>query len=157
MNGYRYLTLQQRREIEIMYTSPENPISNSATSKAKKGPEKRTKHSKTASFETVLCWCSSGDSNPGFLPRFARKNFYFNTYRLAAKAATGDLAFVSGVLDRQNSSKRDGLMTVSFSGAPAGIRTPDTLLKRQVLCLLSYWGRLGWDGGTRTHYIRVKV
>ena len=28
-----------------------------------------------------------------------------------------------------------------FVGAPAGIRTPDTLLKRQVLCLLSYWGR----------------
>ena len=27
-----------------------------------------------------------------------------------------------------------------FYGAPAGIRTPDTLLKRQVLCLLSYWG-----------------
>ena len=25
-------------------------------------------------------------------------------------------------------------------GAPAGIRTPDTLLKRQVLCRLSYWG-----------------
>ena len=25
-------------------------------------------------------------------------------------------------------------------GAPGGIRTPDTLLKRQVLCLLSYWG-----------------
>ena len=79
-------------------------------------------------------------------------------------------------------------------GAPAGIRTPDTLLKRQVLCLLSYWGvfflpnakrlshwkrrkaasvnvvmparphdlmasirRCGWDGGTRTHYIGVKV
>ena len=114
MNGYRYLTLQQRRETEIMYTSPENPISNFATSKAKKGPEKRTKHSKTASFETVLCWCSSGDSNPGFLPRFARKSFYFNTYRLAAKAATGDFAFVSGLLDRQNSSKRDGLLTVSF-------------------------------------------
>ena len=28
-----------------------------------------------------------------------------------------------------------------FHGAPAGIRTPDTLLKRQVLYLLSYWGR----------------
>ncbi len=28
----------------------------------------------------------------------------------------------------------------NFFGAPAGIRTPDTLLKRQVLCLLSYWG-----------------
>ena len=27
-----------------------------------------------------------------------------------------------------------------FTGAPAGIRTPDTLLKRQVLCRLSYWG-----------------
>ncbi len=62
--------------------------------------EKCTKCSKTASFETVLCWCSSGDSNPGFLPRFARKSFYFNIYRLAAKAATVDLAFVSGVLDR---------------------------------------------------------
>ena len=28
---------------------------------------------------------------------------------------------------------------MSISGDPAGIRTPDTLLKRQVLCLLSYW------------------
>ena len=27
-----------------------------------------------------------------------------------------------------------------YSGAPAGTRTPDTLLKRQVLYLLSYWG-----------------
>ena len=33
-------------------------------------------------------------------------------------------------------AKRRGI----FFGAPAGIRTPDTLLKRQVLCLLSYWG-----------------
>ena len=34
---------------------------------------------------------------------------------------------------------------VFFVGAPAGTRTPDTLLKRQVLYLLSYWGRwLGW-------------
>ena len=29
------------------------------------------------------------------------------------------------------------------SGDPAGIRTPDTLLKRQVLCRLSYWVILG--------------
>lgn len=28
-----------------------------------------------------------------------------------------------------------------FIGDPAGIRTPDTLLKRQVLCRLSYWVR----------------
>ena len=33
-----------------------------------------------------------------------------------------------------------------FRGAPAEIRTPDTLLKRQVLCLLSYWGILNWLG-----------
>ncbi len=32
-----------------------------------------------------------------------------------------------------------------FCGDPAGIRTPDTLLKRQVLCRLSYWVKwLGW-------------
>ena len=28
-----------------------------------------------------------------------------------------------------------------FFGDPAEIRTPDTLLKRQVLCQLSYWVR----------------
>ena len=33
-----------------------------------------------------------------------------------------------------------------FGSAPAGIRTPDTLLKRQVLCLLSYWGVAGMAG-----------
>ena len=32
---------------------------------------------------------------------------------------------------------------------PAGIRTPDTLLKRQVLCLLSYWGAALPDGLAR--------
>ncbi len=41
--------------------------------------------------------------------------------------------------------------------APAGIRTLDTRLKRAVLYLLSYWGTYSWDGGTRTHYIGVKV
>ena len=37
--------------------------------------------------------------------------------------------------------KRRALKTQCFQGFgdPAGIRTPDTLLKRQVLCLLSYW------------------
>ena len=34
-----------------------------------------------------------------------------------------------------------------LSGAPAGTRTPDTLLKRQVLYLLSYWGRLAGMAG----------
>ena len=35
-----------------------------------------------------------------------------------------------------------------FIGDPAGIRTPDTLLKRQVLCRLSYWIKnMGWVKG----------
>ena len=32
------------------------------------------------------------------------------------------------------------IINAQCSGAPAGTRTPDTLLKRQVLYLLSYWG-----------------
>ena len=44
-------------------------------------------------------------------------------------------------------------MAVIF-GAPAGIRTPDTLLKRQVLCLLSYWG--GYINFFGTQSIRRK-
>ena len=37
-----------------------------------------------------------------------------------------------------------------FLGAPAEIRTPDTLLKRQVLCRLSYWVILSaGNSGTR--------
>ena len=36
-------------------------------------------------------------------------------------------------------------------GASSGIRTPDTLLKRQVLCRLSYWiKKYGVGKGTRT-------
>ena len=52
-------------------------------------------------------------------------------------------------------------------GAPAGTRTPDTLLKRQVLYLLSYWGMAGMAGLEPTisesksgvlplHYIPIK-
>ena len=36
--------------------------------------------------------------------------------------------------------KKDTRKLVFLFVAPSGIRTPDTLLKRQVLCLLSYWG-----------------
>ena len=35
--------------------------------------------------------------------------------------------------------KIPGAAAPGIFGDPAGIRTPDTLLKRQVLCLLSYW------------------
>ena len=37
---------------------------------------------------------------------------------------------------KESHPERDGFPF----GAPAGTRTPDTLLKRQVLYLLSYWG-----------------
>ena len=46
-----------------------------------------------------------------------------------------------------------------YDGDPAGVRTPDPLLKRQMLCRLSY--RIicffGWDDRIRTCNIRVKV
>ena len=43
------------------------------------------------------------------------------------------------LIDKENPevSRTSGFLRF---GAPAGIRTPDTLLKRQVLCRLSYWG-----------------
>ena len=53
------------------------------------------------------------------------------------------------------STKKDRSKAVFF-GAPAGIRTPDTLLKRQVLCLLSYWGGYINFSGTETQSIRRK-
>ena len=42
-------------------------------------------------------------------------------------------------------------------GAPAGIRTPDTLLKRQVLCRLSYWGKMGWVIGVEPTASRATI
>ena len=37
-------------------------------------------------------------------------------------------------------------------GDPAGIRTPDTLLKRQVLCLLSYWVIFAFKNKTKARF-----
>ena len=59
--------------------------------------------------------------------RFAQKRFAFGV--------RGFESHLQSKKDRQ--TVVDGLPVF---GAPAGIRTPDTLLKRQVLCLLSYWG-----------------
>ena len=39
----------------------------------------------------------------------------------------------------KSENKKPERKSFGFFGAPAGIRTPDTLLKRQVLCRLSYW------------------
>ena len=47
-------------------------------------------------------------------------------------------------------TKRKHRQTAVLSfGDPAGIRTPDTLLKRQVLCRLSYWVIFGLGGEKR--------
>ena len=51
----------------------------------------------------------------------------------------------------KSENKKPERKSFGFFGAPAGIRTPDTLLKRQVLCRLSYWGKSiiklkGWQG-----------
>ena len=48
-------------------------------------------------------------------------------------------------------------MTFRVFGAPAEIRTPDTLLKRQVLCRLSYWGILAGMAGLEPTNEGVKV
>ena len=57
--------------------------------------------------------------------------------------------FVESICKLEN--KKPERKSFGFFGAPAGIRTPDTLLKRQVLCRLSYWGKSiiklkGWQG-----------
>ena len=45
----------------------------------------------------------------------------------------------SGPTGREVHKKGHDVSRVLFCGDPAEIRTPDTLLKRQVLCQLSYW------------------
>ena len=84
----------------------------------------------------------------------ARETFVGFPLRVQSKAANGGPDFCGAKI---SSTKREPPFGWLSFGASSGIRTPDTLLKRQVLCLLSYWGMSGWDGGTRTHYIRVKV
>ena len=76
-----------------------------------------------------------GDAAITFI-RFAQKRFAFD---------------VRGSNGQNREKKNRPRKAVCFSfGAPAGIRTPDTLLKRQVLCLLSYWG-----AGARTSHSAI--
>ena len=86
----------------------------------------------------------SGDSNPGRC-RLRQRSFQRIVKFCCAKLR------VSGVLisskNKRSSHPGGG---GCFFGAPAGIRTPDTLLKRQVLCLLSYWG-----AGARTSHSAI--
>ena len=50
-------------------------------------------------------------------------------------------------------TKKSSLLAALF-GAPAGTRTPDTLLKRQVLYLLSYWGVSSEQASDRLAYAK---
>ena len=78
----------------------------------------------------------------------AQKKCYFRTPKFPAFAPSG-----------KSKKPQSHCGAKVSSGDPAGIRTPDPLLKRQLLCLLSYRiifkkrirrkGR-GWDGWIRT-------
>ena len=71
---------------------------------------------------------------------------------------TLDRIGVSGALNSPKLPKqKSSLSAASCFGDPAGIRTPDTLLKRQVLCRLSYWIKLAGLAGFEPADIRVKV
>lgn len=48
---------------------------------------------------------------------------------------------VEAAFGRRNPKRRTAQKAVLLFGDPSEIRTPDTLLKRQVLCRLSYWVR----------------
>ena len=52
------------------------------------------------------------------------------------RKAAGEGAILSVGIKKKSAGASFALLR---RGDPAGIRTPDTLLKRQVLCLLSYW------------------
>ncbi len=72
--------------------------------------------------------------------------------RKAAKPLTA--AQRMGVEPRRGNSphrdkRKNRLLAVSSFGDPAGIRTPDTLLNRQVLCRLSYWVMAVWMASRR--------
>ena len=76
----------------------------------------------------AVSWCLVGDSNPGSA---TAPQWHF--------VSSASLNVVSGVRRKslQNSKNPPRQMAVRILGASSGIRTPDTLLKRQVLCLLS--------------------
>ena len=63
---------------------------------------------------------------PGILPTLLEMIYFFST----------------PTIDVEPQKNGAGDKTLApFFGDPAEIRTPDTLLKRQVLCQLSYWVR----------------
>ena len=94
-------------------------------------------------YQRFPVWRSSGDSNPGEARRW-RGLLRSDPLRFAPLKKR--FAFWCPGFDpgQNKTSSRPGWADCLF-GAPAGIRTPDTLLKRQVLCRLSYWGGLHFN------------
>ena len=99
---------------------------------------KKSKQSPAANGSRALLWCSSGDSNPGEDSCLRQP---LRAYPLRSKNASRFGVRGSVLPEKQRKARLPTAAGLSF-GAPAGIRTPDTLLKRQVLCRLSYWGVL---------------
>ena len=73
-----------------------------------------------------------------FLP--CRFDLHFDLYALRNGADLGEFFAVPIAESTMKSSCKLPLLAIyrNASGDPAGIRTPDPLLKRQLLCLLSY-------------------
>ena len=83
----------------------------------------------------LLFWCSSGDSNPGEPVALRPASPLFPLRSKTLRVWCPWVRALSGI---KKEDRPFGV--IFFFGAPAGTRTPDTLLKRQVLYLLSYWG-----------------
>ena len=66
-------------------------------------------------------------------------------YPLRSKNAAHLGVRASSASPGENENRANGKSRQLCFGAPAGTRTPDTLLKRQVLYLLSYWGILNCE------------
>ena len=65
-------------------------------------------------------------------------DLYFDLYALKKSVQPARFFPKSGSC-KQRKNPQNHCGSKDFSGDPAEIRTPDTLLKRQVLCRLSYW------------------
>ena len=75
---------------------------------------------------------------PGILPTLLEMICFFSTPTIDVEPAL--LAMTRAAKAAPLQKNRAGDKTLApFFGDPAEIRTPDTLLKRQVLCQLSYW------------------
>ncbi len=88
-------------------------------------------------------WCSFLVTQRGFEPRTRRRKRHAhsrggNVSPALRTAATAGHDSGPGFSYIESYAKNRHANACRFSGDPAGIRTPDPLLKRQLLCRLSY-------------------